>query len=253
MCEDEGMDNYQSGAQHELAQDWEAFGRKDPMWAVLSTPGMQGRWDPDAFFASGRAIIEELSGTLDGLSKTWRGGTALDFGTGLGRLAQPLAEHFDTVVGADIAYSMITGAQSLGVRDNVRYCLLRDEDLSQLPCAPYRLIISHITLQHIPPRLASSYLHQFIDLLEPGGHLVFTAPSHPAVTLKGLGYRILPRPIINLWKRKRDGSLMQMHPLRAHKIIEWATRRGLMLLRFDRSKSAGPNWIAYRYVFRRSY
>ena len=37
-----------------LKRNWEAFGRDDPLWAVLTEPSRKGGgWDPDEFFATG--------------------------------------------------------------------------------------------------------------------------------------------------------------------------------------------------------
>ena len=39
----------------EIRRNWEAFGRDDPLWAILTVPAMRGGlWDPAAFMATGR-------------------------------------------------------------------------------------------------------------------------------------------------------------------------------------------------------
>jgi 2-polyprenyl-3-methyl-5-hydroxy-6-metoxy-1,4-benzoquinol methylase len=85
--------------QHAAA--WDALGRRDPHWAILSEPGRQGGWDDEQFFATGKAEIDATVTELGELLMTKD--AALDFGCGLGRLTQALAAHFSTVSGIDVA------------------------------------------------------------------------------------------------------------------------------------------------------
>src|SRR5688500_10455568 len=91
---------------------WDQLGREDPLWAVLTRPDRRGRtWDEDEFFATGRREIAEVLGRLPELpGESPR--RALDFGCGVGRLTQALAERFDAVVGVDVAASMIEEARA---------------------------------------------------------------------------------------------------------------------------------------------
>ena len=42
-----------------VRRTYEAFGRKDPLYAVLSRQGTEdNRWDAEEFFATGRAEID---------------------------------------------------------------------------------------------------------------------------------------------------------------------------------------------------
>jgi hypothetical protein len=67
-------------------QDWEELGRLDPLWAVLSTrEGRHGRWDPDAFFATGREEVERLLAVAAEVGHPRERGAVLDFGCGVGR------------------------------------------------------------------------------------------------------------------------------------------------------------------------
>ncbi len=44
-----------------LQRHWDAFGRPDPMWAILTDPARKGgRWTADEFFATGVAEIGAL-------------------------------------------------------------------------------------------------------------------------------------------------------------------------------------------------
>ena len=111
---------------------WEGWARSDPMWAILSDPDRKGgRWEPEEFFRSG---VEEIDSVLSDLQQ--RGidphrGRALDFGCGVGRLTQALAEHFESADGVDIAQTMVALAQEHNrFGDRVRYHVNPRSDLS---------------------------------------------------------------------------------------------------------------------------
>src|SRR4051794_28283830 len=98
----------------ELKRNWEALGEQDALWAILSVPEKRGGgWDLDAFFATGRAEVAELLDLSRRLDPPRERGTALDFGCGVGRISQALAEHFDRVIGVDVAESMVREARRL--------------------------------------------------------------------------------------------------------------------------------------------
>jgi SAM-dependent methyltransferase len=100
--------------------------------------------------------------------------TALDFGCGLGRLTQALAEHFEHVIGVDIAPSMIRQARDLNrVGERCEYVVNDAADLRILGERRFDLITSSIVLQHIHPKYSLDYIREFVRLLEPGGLLLF--------------------------------------------------------------------------------
>ena len=73
---------------------FERLGREDPLWAVLTVPEFRNnRWDPDAFFETGRHEINGVMAYLDSLGLDGPRELAMDFGCGVGRLSQALCEH----------------------------------------------------------------------------------------------------------------------------------------------------------------
>src|SRR5215207_2387368 len=97
-----------------LRQHWDEYGRRDPLWAVLTAPDKQGnRWTVDEFLQTGRDEIAQLMAYLTSLGVTAKRRRALDFGCGAGRLTYALADWFESVVGLDIAPSMIEVARKL--------------------------------------------------------------------------------------------------------------------------------------------
>jgi 2-polyprenyl-3-methyl-5-hydroxy-6-metoxy-1,4-benzoquinol methylase len=162
-----------------LKRHWEAFGRDDPLWAVLTSPERTGgRWDLDEFLATG---VHEVSGVVDELlafGVTLERGRALDFGCGVGRLTQALGDRFDRCDGVDIAGSMIDQARRVnrhGVR--VNYHVHTSSDLSLFADQTFDFVLSLLVLQHMEPRYAKRYIAEFIRVLKRGGVAVFQVPT----------------------------------------------------------------------------
>src|ERR1700741_2500362 len=94
------------------ARGWEELARLDPLWAVASSPELRhGKWDEEEFYKGGRRKVRKLMKRLDALGLPARSARALDFGCGAGRLTLPLNDHFDAVMGVDIAPSMLALAR----------------------------------------------------------------------------------------------------------------------------------------------
>lgn len=159
---------------------WEGHAKQDPMWAILSDPARKGRrWTPEEFFATGVAEIRGVMQSLDALGVPYARTHALDFGCGVGRLSQALADHFDRVTGVDISATMIGYANRFSrFPDRVRYICNQAPDLTVLPDGEFSFIYSDIVLQHIQPAQTVVYLREFARVLAPGGLLVFQLPSH---------------------------------------------------------------------------
>jgi SAM-dependent methyltransferase len=166
----------------ELRRNWDEFGRRDPLWAILSEPGTQGgRWDLDAFLAAGEAEIDDAFERLDALGIEVKLGTALDFGCGVGRLTQALGRRFDRVHGVDIASTMIDEGRRinrLGAR--CEYHVNHAPDLGLFADATFDFVYTTLVLQHMEPRYIESYIGEFGRVLAPGGVAMFQVPSAPA-------------------------------------------------------------------------
>jgi SAM-dependent methyltransferase len=162
-----------------LQRQWDRFGRKDPLWAVLSLPDKRhGRWNEAEFFATGE---REIGGVLDrarALGVVPDPARALDFGCGVGRLTRALARRFERVDGVDIAPSMIERAE----RDKPERChfhLNPHPDLRLFEDGAFTFVYTNLVLQHLPPELARSYVRELLRVLRRGGLLIFHLPSEP--------------------------------------------------------------------------
>jgi 2-polyprenyl-3-methyl-5-hydroxy-6-metoxy-1,4-benzoquinol methylase len=154
---------------------WTKLGDDDAMWQVLSWDDKQGgKWTPEEFFATGRQEMDRALQTIQEAGVTLNRGAALDFGCGLGRLSQALAQHFQKVVGVDVSGSMISQANAYNKHPSkVEYLLNVNNHLALLPRNQFDFIYSNIVLQHIPPGDQLRYIGEFMDLLRVGGVAYF--------------------------------------------------------------------------------
>jgi SAM-dependent methyltransferase len=173
-----------------LQEHWNTKGAKDPLWAILSSPDKAGgKWNIAEFFQSGEKEITAVIKYLDGLHPLRRE-RALDFGCGVGRLTQALAEHFEEVAGVDVASSMIERAREFNQHDDrCRYFLNEANHLALFESGSFSFVYSNLVLQHMHPRYSIAYMREFVRLLEPGGIALFQAPSdaNPAGVKAGEG------------------------------------------------------------------
>jgi ubiquinone/menaquinone biosynthesis C-methylase UbiE len=153
---------------------WESLAQQDALSAILTDGSKSGgRWDLTAFMETGEVEIETVMRHLVSINHIPDYvGTALDFGCGVGRLTQALAQRFASCVGVDISQEMIRKADAFNQHPHCRYMLNSD---TPLPFADesFSFIYTNIVLQHMPQHLSASYLREFVRLLTPGGVLVF--------------------------------------------------------------------------------
>src|SRR5678815_5620020 len=180
-----------------LRRHWDEFGKSDPLWAILTAADKKGnRWSVDEFLETGRSQIAALIRYLDSRGLATRRRRALDFGCGAGRLTHALADHFEQVIGVDIAPSMIGVARRLHAhRSGIDFRLNTSTRLESIESESIDLVYTLLVLQHIPPRYVRQYLAEFVRVLSPGGVLVFQLSSGDPVpvTVDGRGLkRMLP-------------------------------------------------------------
>jgi SAM-dependent methyltransferase len=163
----------------ELQRVWNRLGRKDPLWAVLTDARYKdGRWDPDALFAIGVAQIDEILLKAQQRHLTFGRQAALDFGCGVGRLSQALARDFESVVGIDIAASMIAEAQRRNkFGSKCKFIVNNRPDLSAFLDGSFDFVVTLLVLQHIEPRYAKHYIAEFVRVLRSDGLIVFQVPA----------------------------------------------------------------------------
>src|SRR5215510_132159 len=140
-------------------KNWNRFGKKDPLYAILGKKDKSGsRWNIAEFFKTGEKEIADVLAYIASKNITFKHGRALDFGCAIGRLSQALALHFEEVNGVDIAPSMIKLARAHNrYRDTCKYFLNQKDDLKLFPDKHFDFIYSNIVLQHMEPQYAEKY------------------------------------------------------------------------------------------------
>jgi 2-polyprenyl-3-methyl-5-hydroxy-6-metoxy-1,4-benzoquinol methylase len=167
-------------------RDWSDLAELDPLWAIASTPEKRfGGWDEAAFAESGARKAAGLLRRLDELGVPARQGRALDFGCGVGRLSLPLAGRFETVVGVDIAQSMVEAARARAVETGVTNAHFVVDDETPQEAASFDLVYCVLVLQHQPNADAAlRLLERLAGLVAPGGVLVVQVPTRLAPRLR---------------------------------------------------------------------
>ncbi|HEX5236321.1 MAG TPA: class I SAM-dependent methyltransferase [Silvibacterium sp.] len=209
-----------------LKDHWETLAERDALHAILTDSRKRvGRWQIAEFMATGVYEIETVLSYLAELGCLPEfSGTALDFGCGVGRLTQALARRFNSTVGVDISHRMIRTAESFNRFAHCRY-LVSASALLPFADASFSFIYSNI-LQHVPRRIATRYLREFIRVLEPGGVLVFGVQDcFAAPDVPSLFTRI--RHILNLRSRFRVALGLGTEEMQIHCLPERIVRRNL--------------------------
>lgn len=199
-----------------MKKTYEKLGREDPLYAVLSNKHLRhNKWDPVEFFRTGEREIEGILRYIDQLGLPLQPHRALDFGCGVGRLTQALADRFEQVVGVDIAGSMVQRAREYNRHgDRVDYIVNTTDDLRVLDSDHFDFVYSSITLQHIPPEPATKYIQEFFRVVRPGGIVVFQVPNgkpYRPGSVRALLYEIRRRRLRRIWKLVRGKPPVEMH------------------------------------------
>ncbi len=174
---------------------------------------------------------------------------ALDFGCGVGRLSQALAEHFERVVGVDIAESMVQRAREYNrYGDRVVYLVNTSDDLEILDSNSFDFVYTNITLQHIPPEPAGKYIREFFRVLRPGGVAIFQVPSgkpYKAGSVRAWLYTIRRRHLRRIWKIVRGRPPVEMHYIALEQvkyIVEQSGGRLVDIVDVGKGRKRGKNF-----------
>ena len=171
---------------------WEGAAKCNAMNAILSN---RLDWEIADFFQTGRDSFAEnrVFATHAGIALA--GVSALDFGCGVGRMTNALADYFTDVVGVDISDEMIRLASEHEHAPSTRF-----QQVDDLPLPfgdrSFDLVYSSIVVQHIPHPYNTEYVGEFFRVARD--LVLFDAPSHtrPAGGDPGAGIFLLPRDAI---------------------------------------------------------
>lgn len=239
---------------------WNLFAKTDPYWAVLTEPDKQGqRWKIDEFFATGRRDVDVTLQRVREVLPGWQpAGAALDFGCGVGRLTQGLAAHFEQVTGVDISSGMIALARRHNRHgEPITFVENAEPSLERFASNSFHFVLSLITLQHIAPEYSRRYVAEFARICAPGGVMVFQLPDRALQPPKPRRFSLwLPthwkrlKPLLSRWLVLEPK--MEMHPVPRTEVEAILERAGVQVLAVDPSPTAGPEYVSYWYIARRT-
>jgi 2-polyprenyl-3-methyl-5-hydroxy-6-metoxy-1,4-benzoquinol methylase len=197
-----------------IRQGWDHAAREDAMFNIIThADRANGGWTPGEFFAHGQAEIDSAIERLIGLDLEGERGRALDFGCGIGRLTQALANRYDRVDGVDISPEMIALADEHNLHgERCVYHTNLTEDLSLFEDGSFDLVYTMIVLQHMPQPLQRGYVTEFFRVLRPGGVAMFEMPDgpdyqHPNEWLSMYG---VPRATVEEWVAEDGARLVDV-------------------------------------------
>ena len=144
--------------------DWRELGVTEPYWGVISHPDFKSEnLTPERieqFYASGPFHIGPIAEDLKAMTGAYPSGRALDFGCGVGRLAEAMTAYAAQVTGVDVSPGMLAIARARG--KGVTY-------LEAIPAGPFDWINSFIVFQHIPPERGEAIIGELLSKLAMGG------------------------------------------------------------------------------------
>lgn len=152
--------------------------RLDPLWAICTRDDARnGRWDLEAFFASGADEIAAVLSHPEAQPDRFK--AALDFGCGAGRIVRALSTRFELCYGVDSSAEMVRLAREFN-RD-LENCVFEHKSyrlLAQIRSDSIDFVYSSFVLQHLASeREALDYVREFVRIVRPGGKIVFQLPE----------------------------------------------------------------------------
>lgn len=242
-----------------LKANWDSLGKEDPFWAVLSSSDKRGnKWESSEFFATGIHEINSVMEYLDSFDFQINKNSALDFGCGVGRLTQALANHFSLVVGVDIAKSFIELARQHNTKiETCKFLLNEHNDLALFSDNEFDFIYSNIVLQHMKPHIALQYIKEFLRVMKPDGVLVFQiADSRKSMNgkIKQVIKTFIVENILKFYGRNLADypkPKIDMFGIRKSKIVKFVQLNAGNVVDIVRDKRAGADWNSYRYCVKK--
>lgn len=226
--------------------DWREIGRTEPLWGVLSHPRYRRAALEDAaeaeFYASGRTDVRFVVERLTALTGRAPSGSALDFGCGVGRLTEAMADHAEGVAGYDVSPGMLEVARARASSpDRVRYA-------DVLPDGPFDWIMSYIVFQHVPPVRGYRLFETLLERLAPGGLLSVQLPyaRDRAVYGSGVAAALRRAPVVStLGAALRRRGSVAMYDYDLNRLCGLLRRRGVRRLQLEFTDHGGHHgaWI----------
>lgn len=215
--------------------EWEHFAADNPLHYICT--GAEGRSE-SSFWQSGQELVQNEFLPVLVRYQVPRN-LAIELGCGVGRLAIPLSNHFQKVVGLDIAQAMVSRASQLAQQKgavNARFIQIQDPQQALEQLALYTgtadLVYSMLVFQHIDDfNVIDEYVRLVRGLLTKSGMAYLQFDTRPKGLLYGaksaLPDLLLPRD----WRRgirrmrRRPEELEASFKRHSLKVVEQLTPR----------------------------
>lgn len=230
-----------------VSKTWTFLGETRPHWSVLSSERfLPGNIDAqeDVFFDSGKADVKQLIDILDYVGeKPEHFETVTEFGCGLGRITNHLADTFTSVIACDISQPHLELAarksEEFGKR-NILYSRVTMPEFGMRFSVD--LWYSVIVLQHNPPPVMRAILGRVFSLLRPGGIAIFQVPTFAP------HYRF---DVTEYLATSLDRSGFDMHVLPLRAIFDVVAENGCRMIDVLDDLRAGGTWVSNMIVVKK--
>jgi ubiquinone/menaquinone biosynthesis C-methylase UbiE len=180
----------------------------------------------------------------------------------VGRITRALADRFETIVGVDVARSMIARARDLNRDRPCQFVVNRANHLHRFASDRFDVVYSRLVLQHMPPDMVSQYVPELIRVLAPGGVLMFQLPTAlpwvdaeklyvEAPVLGSALKRRLPKVIVRAYRRFKYhflfGPQMEMFGMNRGEVSGRIRQAGGTILDIRPDQSHGPGVPGFEY------
>ena len=208
-----------------VAKTWTKLGQEDPYYSVLTDPqwhGVSAHDRLESFYATGAGDLGRLAAWLqrNGLSMDDHK-ICLEYGCGVGRFTEHLAQKFRHVVAIDVSPAHLDLAKKRGearkISSRVEYARVGSStDLSRLKHVDF--FYSVIVLQHNPPPIIASILEAAFEGLNRNGIAFFQVPTRRP---DGYSFRVAD------YLRSDGDGHMEMHAIDQAAVFRLAQRYGV--------------------------
>lgn len=151
---------------------WDQAAGENPYWYVSSYGSYGGERNLEEFWASGRAIWDDIKRLANYAPGT--DDTVVEIGCGVGRLTRAIAPEVGRVIALDISEKMLAIARQANL-PNVDFRAAEGFTLPGVPDNSVDLALGYCVFQHLPSLAAlKSYLSEMHRVAKPGRTLAFT-------------------------------------------------------------------------------
>lgn len=160
--------------------EWTAWARRDPLYAVATTPdrdkGGATPWSDQEFYAIGKTDWEDFRQRWEryGLDRE----SCVEIGCGAGRITQYMAECFESVHAFDISEDMLEYARRHVTARNVEFRRSSGADLPVFDCTISAVFSCHVFQHFDSLEVGRQYFLEVHRVLTEGGTLMIHVPIY---------------------------------------------------------------------------